>query len=244
MDVANVADAAASRSTNKNPVDLASHIILGGTLPAAIGTAMYGHPLAAAGEIIGGVAQYGINRAVRQGAGPRKLINLGKRLQKTSEPPKSIGNMTTSIRKTVGNQKGEMDLGEKSYGLVPAIKSPESGKIYTGSNMTGHKGIFNQKISKQEPHAERTVWNELFKDNTGEYSPYIGFVDKQGNFISRAEAEKMLSSPKTLAMQFHNASGAVKGLAPLAGVSTAALGGLTAAEYYKRKKQIGNMRSK
>ena len=243
MDIARVSDDASSRLANRDPMGLASRIILGGSVPAAATAAATGNPKTAAAILAGGVAQYGIEKSLQQGAGPRKLIKAGKFLQKTSEPSKNIGNMLSRANKKLG-QKGEIDLGGKTYGLRPAILSPETGRIYSGKAGMGHKQIFNSEISKQEPKIEKQIWNELFKDNTGEYSPYVGFVDSKGNFIPRAEAEKALSSPKSLVMQFHDASGQAKGLAPLVGVSGAALGGLTAYEIYKKKKTIGNMRRK
>lgn len=93
MDIARVADDASSRLANRDPMGLASRIILGGSVPAAATAAATGNPKTAAAILVGGVAQYGIEKALQQGAGPRKLIKAGKFLQRTSKPSKSIGNM-------------------------------------------------------------------------------------------------------------------------------------------------------
>lgn len=123
----------------------------------------------------------------------------------------SIGKGTKQVRgKTLNqtllekgiNQRGVLSLpGSK---LIPAIKSPSTNKIYTGNQ---HKQILNSKIIKMEPNIEKTVWEELFKDNIGQYSPFIGFVDEHGTFISRLDAEKQLEKRTfgTLAQQFHYA---------------------------------------
>lgn len=95
IDIAHVADEAASRIANKDPMGLAARIILGGSFPAAATALATGNPKVAAGIMLGGLGQYGLERSVSQGAGPRKLIRAGKMFGKIGEPAKryTIGNM-------------------------------------------------------------------------------------------------------------------------------------------------------
>jgi hypothetical protein len=110
-----------------------------------------------------------------------------------------------------------------------------TGKVY--SDQLGHKYILNKIVSKENPQAEKALWNELFKDNTGKYSQSVGFIDKEGKFISRQEAESALSSPKSILQQYHEGSGAV----PMLGATTALsggtlLGGLALQRKHNKKK--------
>jgi hypothetical protein len=83
--------------------------------------------------------------------------------------------------------------------MKAAIKSPKTEKVYTGF---GHKYILNQ-IEKEEGQDVRDLlWHELFKDNTGKYSKYIGFEDEKGRFFPREEAEKRMDNP---ILKFRNA---------------------------------------
>ena len=66
----------------------------------------------------------------------------------------------------------------------------------------GHKYILNTIIEKQNPQIRDFIWNELFKDNTGKYSPYIGFITKEGEFLTRQKAEQLLTQPKHPLHQF------------------------------------------
>jgi hypothetical protein len=139
--------------------------------------------------------------------------------------------------KSLGN-KGEVLIGGKK--LMPAVMSPETGKIYQASGGAfSHKSILNTQIAKQEPKAADALWNEFFKDNTGQYSKYIGFIDDKGNFIPRLEAEKAMeniSSSGSLIRQFHgNAASAV--LPSTAAASGAGLTGIAAMTAYQKKKK-------
>lgn len=100
----------------------------------------------------------------------------------------------------------------KTMGLTPAIRDVESGKIFKGP--MGHKHIFNSQIERELPGARDKIWRELFKDNTGKYSDYIGFVDKEGNFITRKSAEEAAQRPKSLAQMFHDQDGAIGQINP------------------------------
>lgn len=87
-----------------------------------------------------------------------------------------------------GSGEKVFDQAYKKHGLKPAIKDPKSGKVYTGGPGDVHKKIYNQ-IVKENPAIESVIRMELFKDNTGKYSPYIGFEKPDGTFIPRKEAE-------------------------------------------------------
>lgn len=71
---------------------------------------------------------------------------------------------------------------------IAAIKDPMTGKIYTG-DWRGHKGVLNKAENET---IRKRLWEELFKDNSGRYSDYVGFVNKNGVFISREKAENAL----------------------------------------------------
>jgi hypothetical protein len=118
---------------------------------------------------------------------------------------RAAGKILKNKKGAIGSLESEAAVQRQQTGLTAAIKSPATGKVYSGY---GHKQIFNQQISKSEPGIQNQIWNEIFKDNTGKYSPYIGFVDKQGNFVSREEAEQIEQKPKSLLEMFHlNESG-------------------------------------
>ncbi len=139
-------------------------------------------------------------------------------------------------KKIVGSESGSVGgydelagLQSTREGFTPAIKNPITGEINTGF---AHKAIIG-KITRQDENAGDLLRNELFKDNTGKYSDYIGFVDKKGNFITRKEAEKSLESNKTLAQQYHGHT-ALKTLGLTAGIG---IGGITLAHLGKRNKK-------
>jgi hypothetical protein len=115
---------------------------------------------------------------------------------------------------------------------TPAIKDPISGKIYTGG-WRGHKDA----LAKAEDETIRTrLSHEFFLDNTNTPTENVGFVDKKGNFISRAEAEKMLENKsKSLAAMFHDEG---KTALKMLGASAAASGaGLTGYALYKSRQK-------
>jgi hypothetical protein len=170
------------------------------------------------------------------------LGTLGTRSPLLAKGMYKIGKAIKGDKKLLGNRSGAVGsadefagLQSKAEGLTPALKDPVTGKVY--SDQLGHKYILNKIVSKENPQAEKALWNELFKDNTGKYSQSVGFIDKEGKFISRQEAESALSSPKSILQQYHEGSGAV----PMLGATTALsggtlLGGLALQRKHNKKK--------
>jgi hypothetical protein len=209
------------------PTEQARDVVGLGTLGASGLGAMFSGgvgagriPLAIAGNLAyqgsksGKVAQglYNI------GKGIKKLESLGnKRITMPADRTKTVGNL-------LKNQKGS--IGGISDDIIgtPAIRDPKTGKIYKGG-YRGHKDA----IIKGENNAvqERLKW-EHFLDNANKQTPNVGFINKKGEFISRAEAEKIMNQPKSLAQQFHT-------LGIMAGTGGIAAGGLTAYEKLKGK---------
>lgn len=117
------------------------------------------------------------------------------------------------IKKILGNERGSINLKSGDFDVMailqrgremfkPAIKNPKTGEIITGFM---HKKILGD-ITKKDRGAGDMLWKELFNDNIGKGSKYIGFVDKDGNFLSRAKAEsimEMKTSSPSLVQMFH-----------------------------------------
>lgn len=79
-------------------------------------------------------------------------------------------------------------IGSYSSHGKAAIKDPLTGKIYVG-DWRGHKGIVDKSENEE---IRKRLWNELFKDNSGIYSEYVGYLTPNGRFVPREEAEKEL----------------------------------------------------
>jgi hypothetical protein len=95
----------------------------------------------------------------------------------------------------LGSQRGAVGTNIYSAGVSPAIgltsaiKDPLTGKIYKG-DWRGHKGA----VSTGEDDAVKTrLQEQFFRDNTTGRSDYVGFLDENGNFITRAMAEGKLA---------------------------------------------------
>lgn len=169
----------------------AARIIGGAGIGAAGGAAMA--PEGERGK--GALAGAGIGAGI--GAGPELLRlarGFGERGAVGGVDNPQAGRQAGSGR-LLGNQRGSVGgIPERFQSMKPAIRSPQSGKIYTSDKTAfGHKQILND-LTKAEPGAEKAAWKALFDDNAGTGSPYIGFVDKNGKFISRADAEKQLET--------------------------------------------------
>jgi hypothetical protein len=96
-----------------------------------------------------------------------------------------------------------------NQGLRRAIRDRD-GRIFTGFPGEFHKKILNQ-IARIKPSEEEFLRNELLKDDRAKgqgskSSPYIGFVNKKGEWMSREEVEEDLNKPKSYAQLFHYSS--------------------------------------
>lgn len=244
LDISEIADDAAFR-TSKNKFIGLRETILGG---AGAGGMMAAHGGALSPDaLLYGLGIFGATKALSGGRGAGLLISAGKTMQKAASI--EVAPVTKAIKKqklselggkklSIGNEIGSVgSIGDAQIeaGLTPAIKDPLTGKIHVG-NWQGHKGALQ---TTQNPEVQKRLWNELFKDNTGKYTENIGFIDKQGNYISRSEAEKMLEKKYsgTLAQQYHDVSGstALKMLGLTAGVSG---GILTVGEIGKKLSEL------
>jgi len=176
-------------------------------------------------------AQKGIAQLWKHFNNPdHKIDQMFRAAYKEKVPVKYLRNRSGAI----GSTDEFAGLQSKVEGLTPALRDA-SGKIF--SDPLGHKAILNRIVSKEAPQSEKFLWGELFKDNTGKYSNSVGFIDKQGRFIPRKEAEAAASSPKDMFQQFHEGSGAVPMLGVTAGMSGAALGGGLAVEKFLNRKK-------
>jgi hypothetical protein len=200
----------------------------------------------------------GGRRVLSQGRGASALIETGKALQRTGPGIREaigapggfpgvarIGQGKKANILTKLGQSGSIGgLPAKLQDMKPAIKSPVSGKIYTSDKTAfGHKQILNQ-ISKTEPNAEKAAWKALFDDNSGVGSEYIGFIDKNGKFLSRIEAEKQIETAMSggLTGIYHEAGGSPLGMLGLTGAGAGGVltaGGL--ALEAKRRQQDKNV---
>lgn len=157
--------------------------------------------------------------------GRQDLVKAVRDMQASGKPENEI---IAAIKKLQSNQRGSIGgdiISSTRFGkLTPAIKSPESGKIYTGHS---HKDIFKSQITRQEPGAENKVWQAIFDDNTGKGSPIVGFVDKNGDFVSRIDAEKEIENLTNVsAMRGNTALPMLAAGAGLSGGALAASGAL------------------
>jgi hypothetical protein len=149
----------------------------------------------------------------------------------------------TSPFSLLGNESGavgSIGTAQEQMGLTPAIKDPTTGEIYEG-DWRGHKGALNKA---PDEITRNSLWGELFKDNAGKPTDYVGFINKEGKFMSRAEAEARISN--TMGGGFHDfteselGSTALKMLGLTAGISGAALGtGLTLEEIVRQLQNKG-----
>lgn len=118
-----------------------------------------------------------------------------------------------SGKNIIRNNRGAVGGASDDFIGTPAIRDPETGRLYTGG-WRGHKDAIN----KAENEAIRKrLENEFYKDRFGgaadvNDAPNVGFIDKHGDFISRYEAEKKAAIPRTPAQMFHTL-GATAGLA-------------------------------
>jgi hypothetical protein len=230
IDISNVANDAASRVANRNKIwSLSNTVIGGGGLAAGLLT----NPLAAAGA----AGVLALKGAAEGGRGAAALIKTGKAISKASKSIKPFGSGIKNERGAVGDISATASVQSLKEGLRPAILSPETGKVYTGP--MGHKYILNKTISREEPKISDLIKGELFKDNSGKYSDYIGFVNKAGEFISRKNAEELADrlSKRSVAQMYHESG---SGALPILGATgAAALGGLTISSLLNKNKNGG-----
>lgn len=225
--VKTAADEAVKRIGNKNKIGLQDWMILFGG-PTAINS------LGMSGAKIAAIPGAGLiaKKALGSGRGASGMMSLGRGAEKL----RNLGGKKISlpsgknIKSIVGNQKGEIGVGgsmSMSTDILPAIKDPQTGKVYVGNRLYGHKFV----SAKGETEAiKNRLQKEYFKDNiSAGNTSTVGFIDKKGNFISRQEAETMVTRPRSLAQQFYPV-----GVLGATGATAAA--GLTAYEKMKRKK--------
>jgi hypothetical protein len=141
----------------------------------------------------------------------------------------------------LGNERGAVGGVSDEFVGTPAIRDPETGKIYLGG-WRGHKDA----IIKGETSAiQERLKYQHFLDNSNKPTDNVGFIDKKGNFVSRREAEQEIAKPKTPAQLYHGdewGKAGAKGdkysaLKTLAATGATAAGGLTIGEYLKAKKK-------
>jgi len=121
-------------------------------------------------------------------------------------------------------QAGSIGGAAEQFVGTPAIRDPTTGKIYTGG-WRGHKDAI---VKGESSEVQERLKYEHFLDNSDKPTENVGFIDKSGNFISRAEAEHKISIPQSPAQMFHTV-----GLT--AGTGAAAAGGLGIAGLLNRK---------
>jgi len=78
----------------------------------------------------------------------------------------------------IPDYKKILELQKATEGMIAAIKDPKTGKIYTGFS---HQSIIDNV--KDNEVASRLWKEQLYDDNSG-------FIDKNGKFLNRNEAEK------------------------------------------------------
>jgi len=107
---------------------------------------------------------------------------------------------------------------------TPAIRDPKTGKIYTGG-WRGHKDAI---VKGESSVVQERLKYQHFLDNTNKPTKNVGFLDKHGNFISRAEAEEIASMPRSPVAMYHN-------IGIMAGTAAGAGGALTIGAAAKNK---------
>jgi hypothetical protein len=212
---------------------------IGGTVGAGIGAGA-SEDNRVGGALKGlaiGAALAGGRRALGSPTASKLYYRLGNKLM----PAETVGTALTRVGSTgkgkvakisvLKNEKGAIGgMADEFFG-TPAIRDPETGKIYTGG-WRGHKDAI---VKGENSKIQERLKYQHFLDNTNQNTPNVGFLDDKGNFISRSEAEDIvnqkMSSP-SLVSQFHNVGIAV-------GAGGVAAGGLYLNEKRKNRKTVG-----
>lgn len=164
-------------------------------------------------------------------ASKRKIGKLEKRnaaLGEQMEVPQSPQPLKTAAQSQglgrIFNERGAIG-GIEMYGnYTPAIKDPVTGKVYVGKKYFGHKAISK---NGESPEIQSRLHMEYFKDNrSGGNTPSVGFIDKDGNFISRNDLENKFSKSQSLAQQFHEQGSSAPAM--LGGMTLGGVGGSAA----------------
>lgn len=221
--VKKAANEAAKRIGNRDNISITDWMLLFGGPTAAHSL---GLPSAAAGAIPG-AAMIG-KKALGSGRGASGLMKLGDVVEGTRKilgtdimPSRTSGSST--LGNILNNERGAIAGVSDDFVGTPAIMDPETGSLYTG-NWRGHKGA----IAKGETSAiQERLKQQHFIDNSGKPTQYVGFIDKHGNFLSRAEAERQASIPRSPVAMFHT----------LGATAGAAGGGLTLGAILKNKQE-------
>jgi len=153
-----------------------------------------------------------------------KNMKQGKDIKKSGNQPGDVASWHI-----LGNEKGGIG-GVPDFIGTPAIRDPKTGKVYTG-NWRGHKDAI---IKGENGDIQKRLQWEHFLDNTGKPTENVGFIDKNGNFISRAEAEKIISKPRSPVQMFHDEG--LSNLKILGATGLGAAGGLAGYEYFKNRR--------
>jgi len=155
-----------------------------------------------------------------------RKMEEGKRIKKSGNKPGDV-----AAWHKLGNERGAVGGTSDSFIGTPAIRDPETGKVYTGG-WRGHKNA----ITKGETSAiQERLKHQHFLDNSGKQTENVGFIDSKGNFISRNDAEKMAELPKSPTQLYHDEGNTA--LKTLAATGATAGGALTIGEALKSKKK-------
>lgn len=152
----------------------------------------------------------------------------------------NVAKLLSKTAKALKNQRGAVGGVSDDFVGTPAIRDPQTGKIYLGG-WRGHKDAI---IKGETSEIQERLKYQHFLDNSNKPTDNVGFIDKKGNFVSRAEAEAAIAKPKTPAQMYHDEWGKVgkKGdkysaLKTMAATGATAAGGLTLMEIAKGKKR-------
>lgn len=139
------------------------------------------------------------------------------------------------VRRYAMNERGAIGSGG-SMGMddfLPAIKDPETGKVYVGNWLYGHKFVSAKGESEL---VKNRLANEYLKDNISKGNTQsVGFVDKKGNFVSRQEAERLANIKKSPVQMYHDEG--VSNLKILGATGLGSAAGLTGMTLGKTRKK-------
>jgi hypothetical protein len=239
INVKKAADEAVKRIGNKDKIGLTDWMLLLGGPTAA-------QNLGVSSQAVAGIpgAVLIAKKALGSGRGASAGIKVGRALQgkqkvlpTTSATTATFGKGGNFLKK-IKSQEGSIGGGYDFIG-TPAIRDPKTGKIYTG-NWQGHKSAIRKAENET---VESRLKHEHFLDNTGRETPNVGFIDKKGNFISRKEAEDIVSyKNKSLTAMYHSGNTGVKMLLGTTAVGAGALAAPVIINKSKKGKLLHEMK--
>ena len=196
-----------------------------GVLGAGVGAGTYGEDRfkGALGGLAVGAGVAAGRRAFGSPTATKALYKTGKAI--TPKVGKVGGRKARSLLKS---QRGSIGSAADEIIGTPAIRDPKTGKIYVGG-WRGHKDAI---IKGESEAVQSRLRHEHFKDNTNQATKNVGFIDDNGNFISRSEAEKIVERKLSgsLIQQFHN-------VGIMAGTAAGAGGALTIGSKLSQRKK-------